>query len=128
MTVTEIGSVPALDGKPVLIKGWAHRVRHQAKISFIVMRDSTGFVQVVLPWRVPHFHRETSLVIVGTVKHEPKAQGDNTWQLPYEILATEWSIIGNSDGEIENVVTAESAPDVLFDQRHLVLRGNNACA
>jgi len=107
----------------VYVCGWAHRVRHQAKMSFVVVRDGTGFVQVVFAGKIPNFHRETSLAIVATVRDEPKAAVE--LQPPIELHAESWAIVGESDGDIEHRVTADSNPAKLLDARHIILRGTN---
>nr|CCC90123.1 unnamed protein product [Trypanosoma congolense IL3000] len=117
-----IGELPSCkEGETVHIVGWAHRVRHQARISFVVLRDGTGYIQVVFGGETEPFHRETSLAIRGKLKHEPKARTE--LQPPYELHVEEYAIIGNSDGSIENIITSESSPDKLLDDRHLVIRG-----
>jgi aspartyl-tRNA synthetase len=35
-----------MDGKEVVLAGWVHEVRKTAKITFLILRDSTGLVQV----------------------------------------------------------------------------------
>ncbi|CCW60633.1 unnamed protein product [Phytomonas sp. EM1] len=90
-------------------------------MSFVVLRDGTGFVQCVFDGAVEPFHRETSLAIRGVVRSEPKAKGD--LQPPIEIQVQEYAIIGRSDGTIETIITAESSIDKLLDHRHIVLRG-----
>ncbi|KEG12344.1 asparaginyl-tRNA synthetase [Trypanosoma grayi] len=120
--LSRIGDIPSCkEGATVFVVGWAHRVRHQSRISFVVLRDGSGFIQAVFSGETEPFHRETSLAIRGTVKYEPKAVAE--LQPPYELQVEEYAIIGNSDGSIENVITAESSPDKLLDDRHLVLRG-----
>jgi asparaginyl-tRNA synthetase len=123
-SIGELATTPA--GTTVCVRGWAHRARHQSKMSFAVLRDGTGFVQVVFEGKIPNFHRETSLVVKGVLKHEPKAKVD--LQPAKELIVESWAIVGESDGDIENVITHESSPDKLFDQRHLVLRGTEASA
>ncbi|RNF01783.1 putative asparaginyl-tRNA synthetase [Trypanosoma conorhini] len=121
-SITRIGDLPSVqEGTKVQVVGWAHRVRHQSRLSFVVVRDGSGYIQAVFNGEVEPFHRETSLAIRGTVKCEPKAKAE--LQPPYELCVDEYAIIGNSDGSIENVITAESSPDKLLDDRHLVLRG-----
>ncbi|ESL07401.1 asparaginyl-tRNA synthetase [Trypanosoma rangeli SC58] len=121
-SLTRIGDLPSVpEGTQVQIVGWAHRVRHQSRISFVVLRDGSGYIQAVFDGETEPFHRETSLAIRGRVKREPKAQVE--LQPPYELIVDEYAIIGNSDGSIENVITAESSADKLLDDRHLVLRG-----
>lgn len=36
----------SMDGKEVVLAGWVHEVRETAKITFLILRDSTGLVQV----------------------------------------------------------------------------------
>ncbi|EPY23101.1 asparaginyl-tRNA synthetase [Strigomonas culicis] len=105
----------------VYICGWAHRVRHQSRMSFVVLRDGSGFVQCVFDGATEPFHRESAIAIRGTIKAEPKARAE--LQPPLEVHVEEYAIIGGSDGSIETIVTAESSIDKLLDQRHLVLRG-----
>lgn len=111
-------------GTEVFITGWAHRVRHQSRIAFVVVRDGTGYVQVVFPGAIEPFHRETSLAIRAVVRAEPKAAVE--LQPAVELHVEEYSIVGNSDGDIENIVTPESSQDKLLDQRHIVIRGSYA--
>lgn len=118
----DIGAVAP--GQTVYITGWAHRVRHQSKIAFVVLRDGSGYVQVVFGGSIPEFHRETSLAVRGTVKSEPKAKND--LQPAVEIHVEEYSVIGPSDGDIENIVAPDSSPDKLLDNRHIVIRGSIA--
>lgn len=115
----DLAQVPA--GQSVTILGWAHKVRHQRSLSFCVLRDTTGFVQIVFEGNVPEFARETSLAITGVVKDEPKAAVDG--QPPKEIKVTSFAIVGPSNADIENVVTADSGLDLQYDQRHIVIRG-----
>lgn len=122
LPTTSIGQLPLhKEGTTVYIRGWAHRVRHQSRMSFVVMRDSTGYVQCVFDGKTEEFHRETSLAIRGTLRAEPNAKAD--LQPPLELHVQEYSIIGKSDGSIETIITAKSSVDKQLDQRHIVLRG-----
>jgi nondiscriminating aspartyl-tRNA synthetase len=37
----------SMDGKEVVLAGWVHEVRETGKITFLVLRDSTGIVQII---------------------------------------------------------------------------------
>ena len=37
----------SMDGKEVVLAGWVHEVRETGKITFLILRDSTGIVQVI---------------------------------------------------------------------------------
>lgn len=111
-------------GSTVFLVGWAHRVRHQSRMSFVVLRDGLSFVQVVFDGQTIPFARESGIAVRGKVVEEPKAKTDR--QPPLEIHVEEYAVVGESDGSIETVITPESSVDKLLDQRHVVLRGTNA--
>lgn len=112
------------EGACVYVVGWAHRVRHQSRMSFVVLRDGTGFIQCVFDGSTEPFHRESCVAIRGTLRHEPKAKSE--LQPPMELHVDEYAVVGDSDGTIETVITAESSVDKLYDQRHVVVRGTLA--
>ncbi|MDQ3107079.1 MAG: aspartate--tRNA(Asn) ligase [Actinomycetota bacterium] len=39
---------PALDGRPVILRGWLHHQRRLAHVTFLLVRDATGVAQVVV--------------------------------------------------------------------------------
>ncbi|AYU82566.1 asparaginyl-tRNA synthetase, putative [Leishmania donovani] len=120
-----IGELPShKEGACVYVVGWAHRVRHQSRMSFVVLRDGTGFIQCVFDGSTEPFHRESCVAIRGTLRHEPKAKSE--LQPPMELHVNEYAVVGDSDGTIETVITAESSVDKLYDQRHVVVRGTLA--
>ncbi|GET92293.1 asparaginyl-tRNA synthetase, putative [Leishmania tarentolae] len=122
---TSIGELPShKEGACVYVVGWAHRVRHQSRMSFVVLRDGSGFIQCVFDGSTEPFHRESCIAIRGTLRNEPKAKSE--LQPPMELHVKEYAVVGNSDGTIETVITAESSVDKLYDQRHIVLRGTLA--
>jgi asparaginyl-tRNA synthetase len=129
----DLDTVPA--GTSVTVLCWAHSVRHQKGLSFVVVRDTTGFCQVVFEGKVPEFARESSLALTGVVKDEPKVavvvdgeEKGRPWAIkmpPKEIKVTEYAIVGAADPEIENIITKQSGVDLRYDQRHIVIREKN---
>eukprot|EP01086_Lenisia_limosa_P001701 TRINITY_DN1347_c0_g1_i1.p1 TRINITY_DN1347_c0_g1~~TRINITY_DN1347_c0_g1_i1.p1 ORF type:complete len:442 (+),score=135.56 TRINITY_DN1347_c0_g1_i1:226-1551(+) len=114
-------------GKRVLCRGWCHRVRTQgASLIFIVLRDGSGYLQTVLAGDLAKtkearaLTRETSVAIYGTLHADERAEGGA------ELRADYWEVIGASPADIENVLNPEAGPEVLFDNRHIVLRGSKA--
>jgi aspartyl/asparaginyl-tRNA synthetase len=70
----------AAHGSQVRVEGWVHRRRVLASVTFLVVRDRSGQVQVVV--RDPHALRvvqecgeETVVAVVGVVTHNPVAPG-----------------------------------------------------
>ncbi|KAG5491605.1 hypothetical protein JIQ42_01511 [Leishmania sp. Namibia] len=112
------------EGACVYVVGWAHRVRHQSRMSFVVLRDGSGFIQCVFDGSTEPFHRESCIAIRGLLHVELKAKSE--LQPPMELQVEEYAVVGSSDGTIETIITAESSVDKLYDQRHIVARGTVA--
>jgi asparaginyl-tRNA synthetase len=87
-----------LDGqfvnKKVAVRGWVYRKREGKQMIFLIMRDSTGVIQCPVKKESPAWSEaekvtiESSLVLEGTVKKDPRAPGG------YEIVTENVSIIG----------------------------------
>ena len=70
-------------GQQVTLRGWIHNKSSKGKLHFVQMRDGTGYVQcVAFKADVPeelfealgHAGQESSLILTGLVKAEPRAQ------------------------------------------------------
>ena len=48
MRRTLIAELPEKVGESVCIRGWAHAVRDQKRIQFVIVRDESGLAQVAL--------------------------------------------------------------------------------
>ncbi|TNJ28388.1 Asparaginyl-tRNA synthetase [Giardia muris] len=115
---------------PVAVYGWCHRVRvSSAKLVFVVLRDGTGFCQVVLDeaclankMAQTQLKTEASVRVIGTVMQDARAQGG------YEVHADHFEIIGTSSGEFETRLTPDSGLDIRARERHLVHRGEKGSA
>ena len=125
---TEIGKLTK-DMKEVRVQGWIHRFRKQKSISFIVLRDGSGQVQIVVNKELNAFIEqlsvESTIDVIGTVNIT-----DST-SIGYELQATAIKVIGKApvgDDAFTNQLNEESNIDVRLDQRHLVIRGDNATA
>ncbi|HII10039.1 TPA: hypothetical protein HA310_02925 [Candidatus Micrarchaeota archaeon] len=66
----------SMDGKEVALAGWVHEVRETSKITFLLLRDSTGIVQIIgkdgetdkKVMKAMAIPKESVVKIVGTVK------------------------------------------------------------
>jgi len=98
------------------------------KLLFIELRDGYGFVQCVLGGELCatvdalELHRESSVAVTGALRRDARAKEG------FEVAADYWELVGRSPAEIENVLTHESNPDILLNNRHLVIRGTKASA
>ena len=82
--VADIAALSQYVGQTVTLRGWVHHLRSSGKVRFLVVRDGTGLAQAVLvKGSLPEedfqeFDRltlESSLILEGKVKAEPRAPG-----------------------------------------------------
>ena len=74
MQRTIVEELPKKIGEKVRIQGWVQAVRKLGEISFVVLRERTGTVQVVLGGTIQP-SPESVVEIIGEVKKEPRAKG-----------------------------------------------------
>jgi asparaginyl-tRNA synthetase len=120
--------------KRVVVYGWVHHLRQDGKkLFFIDLRDGSGFAQVVLTGTMCQTYdavtlaREAAIAVYGTWVKDPNERAKGTFP-GYELRADYWELIGASSTELDTRFDHNSGPDVLLNQRHLVLRGNKASA
>jgi asparaginyl-tRNA synthetase len=116
-------------GSRVRIQGWVDRIRFQGKnLLFVIMRDGTGYLQCVLndllcrTYDALTLTRESTVAVYGTIQNVPDHK---TAPGGHELLVDYWNIIHKAPGgdqSIDNLINMDSNPDILLDQRHLVLR------
>jgi asparaginyl-tRNA synthetase len=112
-----------LDGrcedKKIKIRGWVYRKREGKELIFLLVRDSTGFIQCTVKKGSPawseaeHLTIESSLMLEGTAKPDKRAPGG------YEISAESISIIGLAE---LFPITKDQSEQFIRDVRHLWLR------
>ncbi|HEX6162811.1 MAG TPA: asparagine--tRNA ligase [Vicinamibacterales bacterium] len=116
-------------GKTVTIKGWLHNRRSSGKIHFLVVRDGTGFLQVVMGKRdvdeatfqkADHLSQESAIIVTGTVKEEPRAIGG------YEMIANGLEVV--NEAHDYPITPKEHGVDYLMDRRHLWIRAERQTA
>ncbi|HWI16969.1 MAG TPA: asparagine--tRNA ligase [Vicinamibacterales bacterium] len=126
---TTIGRIGESVGQTVTIKGWLHNRRSSGKIHFLVVRDGTGFLQVVMGKRdvdeatflkADHLGQESAIIITGTVKEEPRATGG------YEMVASGLEVV--NEAHEYPITPKEHGVDYLMDRRHLWIRAERQTA
>ncbi|MGC8860340.1 MAG: asparagine--tRNA ligase [Thermoplasmata archaeon] len=114
--------------KEVDTRGWIYRWRESGKIIFIVLRDSTGIIQVTVSRdnvSEEDFNSaksagiESSVIVSGIVKKDERAPGG------FEILAKKFKVIGLSQNF---PITKDKSDEFLLDMRHLWLRSREMTA
>jgi asparaginyl-tRNA synthetase len=109
--------------KTITLKGWISGHRSSGKIAFLQLRDGTGFVQGVIAKsdveeeifeRAKRLTLESSLIVTGMVKSEPRAPSG------VELLVTHVEVV--SPAEDYPITPKEHGVDFLMEHRHLYLR------
>jgi len=117
----------------VKVFGWVQRLRTQGKnLMFIVLRDGTGYLQCVLADKLCRTYNalvltvESTVALYGTLKAVPEGK-----QAPggHELHVDFWELIHAAPGgdeAFESQLNTESDPNVLYNLRHLVIRGETS--
>ena len=119
-------------GETVKLQGWLFNRTDKGRLQFLQVRDGTGFVQCVVYKRdvgpetfaeTKALTQESSLVVTGTVREDPRAQG-----IPggYELGVTDLRVLQQAhDFPIQ---PKEHGVEFLMDHRHLWLRSQRQWA
>lgn len=121
-------------GTRVRVTGRVHRLRSQKDVIFVTLQDGYGLLQCVLTGDLVKSYdaltltQETSIMIYGEMWEVPPKQHapDNR-----ELHADYFEIIGKAAGDKEAITTRvapDADPQTLYDNRHLVLRGENSAS
>ncbi|TVQ28203.1 MAG: aspartate--tRNA(Asn) ligase [Spirochaetaceae bacterium] len=112
----EISAMAA--GTDVRVAGWVHRVRELGQVSFVVLRDRSGFVQIVYEGSSP-VTPETVVSIQGRTASNEKAPGG----MEVQAIATEVLGPAAADAPISVAGDPDSIGiETLLDHRILSLR------
>ena len=105
----------------VVVKGWIYRIRRLSQVTFLILRDRTGMIQVTVePDLIADLHLTTESVveIQGSVTPEPRSRvGYELVAGRIEVLSLAQNLPININGEELNVPL-----DVALDNRVLSLR------
>ena len=119
-------------GSRVRVCGRVHRMRDQKDVIFVTLRDGYGLMQCVLTGDLTKTYDAKTL----TLETSMEIWGE-MWQVPpkqhapddRELHADYYEIIGKAAGDKEAITTRvnpKADPQTLYDNRHLVLRGDNS--
>jgi len=107
------------ENKKVAVKGWVYRKRESKEMIFLLVRDSTGFIQCTVKkassaWsEAERLTIESSLTLEGTAKPDKRAPGG------YEISVDAISVVGLAE---LFPIAKDKSEEFLRDVRHLWLR------
>ncbi len=118
---------PDLFGKSVTVAGWVHEIRNFGNLTFVILRDQSGLIQITLKKGVtaPELFettsklvKETAIVCTGLVNPTPKAA------IGRELTPTSLEVIGPVLKQVPFEVTGKVPADldVRLDHRFIDLR------
>ncbi|KYK22879.1 hypothetical protein AYK21_03490 [Thermoplasmatales archaeon SG8-52-2] len=111
--------------KQIKLRGWIYRTRSSGNIVFMVIRDSSGILQVTIKkGNLPDKDFddgkkaliESSIELEGLVKEDKRAPGG------YELKVSGLSIINFAE---PFPIVKDQSPEFLLDQRHLWIRSQH---
>lgn len=116
-------------GQEVTLQGWLFNKRSSGKIKFLILRDGTGYLQCVyfkgnvsedIFNTADRIGQESSIIVTGKVKEEPRSPGG------FELDATNLQIIHETHDY--PITPKEHGIEFLLDHRHLWLRSSKQVA
>ncbi|WP_174590561.1 aspartate--tRNA(Asn) ligase [Methanocella conradii] len=124
---------PDMNGSTVVINGWAHEIRDFGGLSFLIVRDREGLVQVTMPKKkvakeiidtVKGLSRESVVSVKGEVKAMEKAPNG------YEVIPTAVEILARSEAPLPLDPTGKVPADLdtRLDSRFMDLRSPEVTA
>jgi asparaginyl-tRNA synthetase len=122
---SSIRRIGAHEGEVVRVDGWLYNKRDKGKLSFLVLRDGTGYLQAVAfqPEVEPRVFdacraatQETSLSVTGLVRKDERAPGG------YELAIQD--VLVHQVAVDYPIGPKEHGPEFLLDHRHLWLRSS----
>jgi asparaginyl-tRNA synthetase len=117
MVFTKIDDVLSgdLTGKEVSLRGWVYRKRDQKELVFLILRDSTGVIQLACKGikEASEVSIESSIEVTGTVKADKRAPGG------FEIQVKKLKIVGLAE---KFPIAKDLSEEFTRDVRHLWIR------
>ena len=127
MELVRVDQISKFIGKEIQLQGWVYNRTDKGKLSFLLVRDGTGFIQCVafkgdldekLYDQIIRLPQESSVIITGTVREDKRAPG-----IPggYEVGIKDLKIIQAADPEYP-MALKDHGVDFALDHRHLWIR------
>ncbi|MHB1812125.1 MAG: asparagine--tRNA ligase [Thermoplasmataceae archaeon] len=116
------------DGSAVHLRGWVYRTRSSGKLSFIVLRDSTGIIQLLASTRklqddkyreISSLTIESSLEVMGILRKDDRAPTG------YEVEIEDFKLYQRNENY---PITKDQGEEFLLDNRHLWVRSREFTA
>jgi asparaginyl-tRNA synthetase len=130
--IVSLKSATVEKGTRVVVSGWVHRLRSQKDVTFVTLRDGTGFLQCILGGDLAKTYDaltltlETTMTVYGEMREVPAGARapDNR-----ELHVDYYKIVGKAPGDkeaITNIIAPDADQQTMLNNRHLVIRGDTA--
>jgi asparaginyl-tRNA synthetase len=127
MELIRVDQISQFIGKEIQLQGWVYNRTDKGKLSFLLVRDGSGFIQCVafkgdldekLYDQIIRLPQESSVIITGTVREDKRAPG-----IPggYEVGIKDLKIIQAADPDYP-MALKDHGVDFALDHRHLWIR------
>jgi len=124
---------PEMNGQPVIVSGWVHEIRDFGGLSFLILRDREGLVQITMPKKkvskeivetARGLSRESVISVGGAVKAEAKAPHG------YELIPTEIEVLSLAEAPLPLDPTGKvpAELDTRLDARFMDIRSPEVTA
>jgi len=122
--IARIAEIGRFDGQRVQVRGWLYHRRSKGKLHFLQIRDGSGIIQAVmfkgdvaeaLFVAADHLPQESSLLVAGTVRADPRAPSG------FELACDDLVVVQTARGEYP-IGPKQHGVAFLMDHRHLWLR------
>ncbi|MDI6737216.1 MAG: aspartate--tRNA(Asn) ligase [Nanoarchaeota archaeon] len=134
MERTKISELKGAIGKKIMLKGWIHELRDQSKVKFIILRDNSGLVQLVIRndkqdafEGFVNLTRESVIAVEGHVQ-VAKVTNPEISEKEVEVIVDSYSVLSGADRELPiQVVKGKDTAElsVRLDWRWIDLRKPN---
>jgi asparaginyl-tRNA synthetase len=130
-----------LVNKEITLKGWVWNVRSSGKIKFVILRDGTGFIQLVIEKNnvdesifemIEKLTQESVIEVKGIVVENSRLKFDknksnfNVAFVGYEIIVKDLKVLYKTQDY--PITPKEHGIDFLLDNRHLWIRSSKQFA
>jgi len=115
---TLVSELSSRIGTEVTLGGWVHRIRDLGGVSFVVLRDRSGSVQLVFDTR-PSVTLESVIRVLGTVAANEKAPGG------LEVRVTTLEVLSAAEADLPfpvNQDPGKTSLEAILDNRMISLR------
>jgi asparaginyl-tRNA synthetase len=127
MELVRVDQISKYLGKEIQLKGWVYNRTDKGKLSFLLVRDGSGFIQCVafkgdlnekLYDQITRLPQESSVIITGSVREDKRAPG-----IPggYEVGIKDLKIVQSADQDYP-MALKDHGVDFALDHRHLWIR------